>query len=73
MNRPNEGMYALDAKRHGRVSRHKRRSDPLVHHIVELKVNFIQLTLAKRTHQSSTHYERAWFKVCCACEKISIV
>jgi len=50
-NRPNEGMYALDAKRHGRVSRHKHRSGPLVHHIVELKVNFIQLTLAKRTHQ----------------------
>ncbi|MDM5233460.1 hypothetical protein [Lysinibacillus pakistanensis] len=22
MNRPNEGMYALDAKRHGRVRRH---------------------------------------------------
>lgn len=51
MNRLNEGMYALDAKRHGRVSRHKHRRDPLVHHIVELKVNFFQLTLAKRTHQ----------------------
>jgi len=39
-----------DAKRHGRVRHHKHRGDPLVHQIVEYKVNFNQLALAKRTH-----------------------
>lgn len=53
MNRPNEGM--LDAKRYGRVRRYKHRRDPIVYHIMDWRVNFTQLTLAKRTHQMTMY------------------
>lgn len=44
-----------DAKRHGRVRHHKHRRDPLVYHIMEIKVNFNELALAKRTHQMTMY------------------
>lgn len=49
MNRPNDGMYALDAKRHGRVRHHTIRFAEIqcASHKHD-RVNDFQLALAKR-------------------------
>ncbi len=49
MNRPNDGMYALEAKRHGRVRHHNIKFEEIqcASHKHE-RVDDFQLTLAKR-------------------------